>query len=223
MKAVLFDLDDTLYPERSFVQSGFRAVARHLARTASLREDDLFQRMMAVLDREGRGKVFDIVLQDLGHDRPDLVPTLVHLYRTHRPAIRLFDDVEPGLRRLRQEGVLLGVVTDGLASVQRNKIGALDLEALVDTIVCTDEVGRGEGKPSVAPFRTALELLRVEPPEAAYVGDDPAKDFQGPRELGMRTVHMYRKGLSGRLAQEEAGKVDLRVETLEGLVTKLGT
>ncbi len=223
MKAVLFDLDDTLYPERSFVRSGFRAVARHLARTAPLDAESLFQRMMVVLEREGRGEVFDIVLQDLGHYRLNLVPELVHVYRTHRPAIRLFDDVEPGLRRLKQEGFLLGVVTDGLASVQRNKIGALDLETMVDTIVCTEEVGRGEGKPSAAPFRTALELLQVEPSETAYVGDDPAKDFQGPRELGMRTVHMHRKGLSGRLAQEEIGKVDLRVETLEELVTKLGT
>ncbi|MEE9196783.1 MAG: HAD hydrolase-like protein, partial [bacterium] len=149
MRAVLFDLDDTLYPEISFVRSGFRTVAQHLADTESLAEEELFERLMSVLKRDGRGRVFDTVLREVGQNRPGLVAVLVRVYRTHRPNIRLFKDVEPGLQRLRAMGLRMGIVTDGLASVQRNKIGALRLEPLVDTLVCTDEVGPGQEKPSV--------------------------------------------------------------------------
>lgn len=222
MKAILFDLDDTLYPEITFVQSGFRAVSRHLAETESLEEKDLYRRMMRVLERNGRGEVFDTVLREEGLLRPGLVPKLVHLYRAHRPSINLFQDVEPGLNRLREMGVRTGVVTDGLASVQRSKVAALGLEPLVDTLVCTDEVGRDRGKPSVRPFLIALDTLRSAPAQAAYVGDDPSKDFQGPRKLGMVTIHMRRRGMQHRLAQGDADEADVRVETFEELVGKVG-
>ncbi len=222
MRTVLFDLDDTLYPEISFVRSGFRAVAQHLADAVSLDEEELFERMMSVLKRDGRGRVFDTVLRELGRRCSELVPVLVQVYRTHRPHIRLFEDVEPGLRRLRETGTRMGIVTDGLASVQRNKIEALRLESLVDTVVCTDEMGPGQGKPSVRPFETALEALDSEPTEAAYVGDDPSKDFQGPRKLGMVTIHMRRKGLTPRLADGRHGEADLKVETFQELVAKVG-
>ncbi len=221
MKAVLFDLDDTLYPEISFVQSGFRAVAQHLADAESLVEEELFERLMRVFKGDGRGQVFDTVLRELGQNRPGLVAVLVQVYRTHQPNIHLFKDVEPGLRRLRAMGMRMGIVTDGLASVQRSKIRALQLEPLVDTVVCTDEVGPGQGKPSVRPFEIALEALDSEATRAAYVGDDPSKDFQGPRALGMQTIHMRKKGLTNRLAKDQL-EADLRVETFQELVTKVG-
>ena len=31
MKVIIFDLDNTLYPEETYVQSGFKAVARYLS------------------------------------------------------------------------------------------------------------------------------------------------------------------------------------------------
>lgn len=218
MKALLFDLDDTLYPEREFVESGFRAVARYLEETESLDREDLFRRMMRILDREGRGHVFDTVLKEFDRYRPELVPVLVHVYRTHSPTITLFEDVEPGLRRLRAVGVRLGVVTDGLATVQRRKIAALNLEPLVDVVVCTDEVGRDHWKPSVVPFQVAMELLRVEAAESAYVGNDPSKDFAGPRDLGMKTILMRRPGTEQENAEADERIADLTIRTVDELV-----
>lgn len=192
MKAVLFDLDDTLYPEREFVQSGFRAVARHLASRQGLDEDQLVRRMSAILEREGRGHVFDGLLHEYGLHSPEKVAMLVGLYRAHEPDIHLYADVESTLRSLRALGLRLGLVTDGMASVQRSKILALGLTSLMDAIVCTDELGPSFVKPSPVSFRLAAELLRVAPADVAYVGNDPTKDFAGARAAGLRTMRVRR-------------------------------
>lgn len=193
MKAVLFDLDNTLYPEIEFVRSGFRTVARYLSSRYNFNEDFLFTQMLDILQRDGRGKVFDSLLQNLGLYMEEGVKLLVYLYRSHRPVIYLYEDVLPTLEHLRRCDIRLGIVTDWMASVQRNKITALGLESLFHVIVCTDELGQDCGKPSTIPYKVALELLQVSSSEAAYVGDDPSKDFLGPNSIGMLTIHVKRQ------------------------------
>jgi len=190
---VLLDLDDTLYPERDYVVSGLRAVSEFLASRTGLgmERDQVALRLQALLD-EGRERLFDRMLGQLGIDDPSLLSTLVHVYRSHRPAISLCSDVLPFLGRLREAGVRLGIVTDGKGLVQRNKIETLALAQQVDAIICTDDLLAGCSKPSTVPFEIALRYLQVSPEEAVYVGDDLSKDFIGPRRLGMRTIRIDR-------------------------------
>lgn len=193
MRAVIFDLDDTLYAERTFVESGFRAVARVLAERSGRSEAELFVRMQQILAADGRGRVFDTILAEteLAVRTEDDVRLLLYVYRSHRPSITLFPETLPLLRGLRGAGYRLGIVTDGAGTVQRNKIAALGLDPYVDAIVCTDEIGREWWKPSTTPFNVALALLGVDTArEAAYVGNDPGKDFAGPNALGMRTIQI---------------------------------
>ncbi|HEC35432.1 MAG TPA: HAD family hydrolase [Anaerolineae bacterium] len=192
MKAVLFDLDDTLYPEIEFVKSGFRAVACHLSSRYHLNEDTLFTKMLEILQRDGRGRVFDTLLCDLGMYAEEKVRLLVYLYRSHCPTIHPYEDALPMISRLKEGGLHLGVITDGMASVQRGKVKALGLGELFDVIIYTDEVGREYWKPSVIPYQVALDLLRVEPSEAAYVGNDLGKDFLGANALGMLAIQVKR-------------------------------
>lgn len=192
--AVLFDLDDTLYPERQFVASGFRAVAGFLAERFRLDAEEVRRRLTAILAAEGRGRVFDRLLADLGLGAADLVTTLVYVYRSHRPAIALPAATREVLAHLRGAGWRLGVVTDGMGSVQRRKIEALGVEALVDAVVCTDELGPGAWKPDPRGYRVALELLGASLGGAIYVGDNPEKDFRWPNGAGMVTVQLLTSG-----------------------------
>ena len=214
MKAALFDLDDTLYEELTFVRSGFRAVARVLAQRTGGDEAALFARMWQVLEQQGRGRVFDTILEEAlsGRQTADDVRLLLYVYRSHRPEIALSPDAKPLLASLRAAGMTLGIVTDGLGTVQRNKIAALGLDPLVDAIVCTDEIGREWWKPSTTPFTVALALLGVEPARAAYVGNDPGKDFAGPNAMGMRTIQIGDWGKDAVIA--DAYKAQHYVTTL---------
>jgi putative hydrolase of the HAD superfamily len=204
MKAVIFDLDDTLYQERQFVESGFRAVARVLAQRSGSPEAGLFARMVEILETEGRGAIFDRLLSEVspGLHTPDEVRLLLYVYRSHRPEIGLFSETRPTLSLLRTAGYRLGIVTDGAGTVQRNKIAALGLEPLVDAVVCTDEIGREWWKPSTTPFTVALALLDVAAADAAYVGNDPGKDFAGPNALGMRTIQIGAWGRGDAIPDE---------------------
>ena len=190
MKAALFDLDNTLYPETDFVRSGFSAVAEWLATRFAADSARSLGLMLDAMQRDGRGRVFDTTLTQLGLGARVPVELLLHVYRTHEPMISLAPEVRSMLERLRSEGVALGLVTDGASCVQHAKVAALGLGDLFEAIVCTDDLGPGHGKPSLVPFQIALGLLGCEPGESAYVADDARKDFIAPNALGMCSVRV---------------------------------
>jgi putative hydrolase of the HAD superfamily len=195
--AVLFDLDDTLYPEFEFVRSGFAAVASFLAERYGLDSGALRDRMVEIHDQVGRGSIFDRIAAELHLETPGLVPALVAIYRGHQPRIALHEDVPPVLAALRRRNVRLGLVSDGMASVQRSKLAALGLTPQLDVAVLTDELGRQYRKPSPVGFEVALLLLGTAPGRAVYVANDPRKDFAGPRRLGMRTFRVRNEPREG--------------------------
>jgi putative hydrolase of the HAD superfamily len=188
--AVLFDLDDTLYPERDFVMGGLRAAAEFLSDRCGSAPAEVEAGLVSILERDGRGHVFDTFMRTAGCFRPERVAAALHVYRSHQPRIQLFPDARPVLVRLRQRGVKLGILTDGIASVQQRKIDALGLRPLVDIIIFTDELGGGFSKPSPVPFQVALDLLCCNAGDAAYVGNDPDKDFAGANQIGMDTIRV---------------------------------
>ena len=189
MLAVLFDLDQTLYPEADYVRSGFRAVAAHLADRCGGSAAALTEELESILWNEGRGRVFDLLHARHGWGARVAPETLLHLYRTHVPVLRMHSDAADLLARLT---VPLGLVTDGQPTVQHGKIAALGLATRFAAIVCTGDLGPHAAKPAATGFRVCLELLGVKPEDAAYVGDDTGKDFAAPRALGMRTVRVSR-------------------------------
>lgn len=213
MKAILFDLDQTLYPEADFVRSGFRAVAVHLAQHCGGEAGALAEEMESILWREGRGRVFDLLHARHRWGARVSPETMLHLYRTHVPKLRLHADAAALLAGLTGP---LGLVTDGHATAQHNKICALGLEARFGALVCTADLGAHAAKPAPTGFRVCLERLGVAATDAIYVGDDPAKDFAAPRTLGMRTVRVVRQIESGFgwFSTGEPTEADLVVEDL---------
>jgi len=195
MRAVVFDLDNTLYPEAEFVAGGFRAAAAFLSDHCGVDATDAHERFVAALEVGGRSGVFDRVVADLGLDVDPRL--LVYLYRTHAPSVALFPDARAALARLRGRESLIAVLTDGMGSVQRRKIAALGLEPdgasdVVDFVVVTDEIGPEAWKPCPLPFEIVLYLLDVPAGDCAYIGDDASKDFGAPNALGMVTVMVDR-------------------------------
>lgn len=185
--AILFDLDDTLYPEIEYVKSGFKAVAKFLSQYGA-NEDTVLEQMLDDLAQNGRGKIFDRILEKVGLKDQVSVQTLLFLYRTHIPEISLPKESEFLLDRLSSIGMALGIVTDGSTIVQRQKICALGLEKWCKVTLCTDVLGKDFWKPSPVPFMVALNLLNAEPQHSIYVGNDPKKDFLGANQIGMRTI-----------------------------------
>lgn len=187
-RAVVFDLDDTLYPERAFVLSGFSAVAAWLAQQKFA--DNSYVELAALYESGVRGDTFDRWL-DI-HGLPgDLAPQMVQVYREHQPVIQPFPGVSELLARLRQRG-RLGLVSDGYLVVQQRKLAALALAGSFDAVVFSDAWGRAAWKPSTRPFEEALAQLGTAARDAVYVADNASKDFLGARQLGMATIWLRR-------------------------------
>lgn len=190
MKSVIFDVDNTLYSEMSYVKSGFIEVSKYLSNKYKLDCDMIFKKMIDIFDVEGRGKVFNILLDDLDLSEKENVLNLVYIYRFHAPNISLYDDVLDTLIHLKEKNYKLGIITDGRALVQKNKIDALNLNEIFDVIILTDALGSDFWKPSIVPYQIALDLLDSTPNESCYIGDDSFKDFLGPKSLNMKSIQV---------------------------------
>jgi len=194
IRAVVFDLDDTLYPESAYVASGFRAVGDGLAREHSLHG---VGELAASLAASGvRGNVFDEALRRSGVAAEAvgrMVAWSVEQYRDHLPDIALFPEADDVLEGLRGK-VKIGVLTDGWLVAQRRKVEALGLGHRVDAVVFSDSFRREHWKPSAVPYRAVAEALGEAHDGCVYIADNPAKDFITARALGWRTVQVSRPG-----------------------------
>ena len=202
--AVLFDLDDTLYKERQFVDGGFRAVARFLGPLTGVPAGTLARRLKVLHQRDGRGRLFDTLLAESGHPNDtDLVLACVLTYRTYRPRLTAFPDAVAAIDALRAGGIPIGLVSDGQAAIQRRKLAALsEVSRRLDAVVLTDELGAAYAKPSPVGFRVACRLLGADPGRAVYVANDPRKDFIGALDAGLGTIR------TGRLPDEGGAMMD---------------
>jgi putative hydrolase of the HAD superfamily len=191
IKAVLFDLDDTLYDETEFAKGGFKAVSTYISQEYAINEKLFFEKLMVILQEEGRGKIFDIALESFGVSKKSLIRVLVQKYRTHSPSLSPYPDALETLKSLK-ETCKLGLITDGNQRVQRSKIRALGIQNLFDTVITTTSYGKQQQKPSPFPYQKALSKLAVNSSQAVYVGDNPNKDFVGARKIGIYTIRVLR-------------------------------
>ncbi len=211
-RLVVFDIDDTLYLERDYARSGFAAVGAWAR--SELGVPDLGERAWTAFEAGVRGTIFDEALAGCGVSAtPGLVPRLVEAYRSHDPAIELLADARAWFDA-RTADVAVAVVSDGPLASQRAKAEALGLAALADPIVFTEALGPGLGKPHHAAFEKVEAAVGVSGAACAYVADNPAKDFGGPRSRGWRTVRVRRSG--GLHAAAPSG------DDVDGEITGLG-
>ncbi len=195
-KAVIFDLDDTLYSELSYAMSGYRAVAGYIEEKGSVKKDrESIYKELTGLFNEDHKNVFNRFLALNGcDDSRERVMELVEIYRGHFPEISWHDDVKPALRELKDRGLITGILSDGYALTQRQKVKALNAEELFDIIVLTDEMGREAWKPDPAGFMLIEEKFGIKASEIIYVGDNPEKDFYLSVTAGIKTVRIIREG-----------------------------
>ncbi|MFX0095818.1 MAG: HAD family hydrolase [Candidatus Hodarchaeota archaeon] len=214
VKAVIFDLDNTLYDERQYVRSGFRAVSEYMANKFELDRNHLYRLLLQIFSKKGRGKVFNIALEKINMKNEQTVLELVDVYRNHSPTIALFEDAENTLSKLRQK-YRLGLVTDGVKKVQENKIKALNIASLFDTITYAVEYG---GKTNNEVFLTTLRKLKTKPSHSVYIDDNPTKAFAITKKLNIKTIRIMKGENKNILAPDEECKPDFEIRNLKEIL-----
>lgn len=188
IKLIIFDLDDTLYQEASYVRSGFKAVAKFLSKKYGIAAKKIERSLNYSFVHFGRGKNFDFIMSKYNLKGVSL-KKLVDIYQRHRPSICLHPGVEKILQSLRKKFKLV-ILTNGWIEVQKRKISVLRLERYFDAVFYAQEHGLKFRKPHKKYFLQILKYYGLNPSEVLMVGDDMASDIVGARRLGIKTCHI---------------------------------
>ena len=209
MNALLFDLDDTLLDYSGGVDESWRQACVTCCVPMGLDVETLMktlaetrQRFWSDPSRHRQERVNMLrawqriagqALASLGVARDGLDAAMAREYAARRRAVmELFADARETLEHFRARGVPLGLVTNGDAGQQRDKIERFALASFFEVIVIEGEFGAG--KPDEAVYRHALDRLGVAPSGASMVGDHLEFDVAGPQRLGLRGIWLDRDG-----------------------------
>jgi len=189
---IVFDMDDTLFPECEFVRSGFQEVDRYLQKELSI--NNFFVRAWEKFTSGNRGFIFNQVLNDIDYDGDViiLVKELVEVYREHMPSIDLYQDARWALEYY-SKIVPLVLLSDGYFQTQKNKAASLEIDVYFKQYYFTDEWGPKCWKPSTFAFEKVQNDFNLLSNDFVYISDNPAKDFVAPNQLGWDSICIKRK------------------------------
>lgn len=210
----IFDLDDVLYNELTYVRSGFKVVSKYLSKHYSLSEKDIFNSMIAFLE-QSRTRVFNKTLDQYGILTKVKVQQCLSIYRSHKPDIKLDKDAAFTINKLRNYPKY--IVTDGNKLVQSNKIKALGLQKTIKYSYITHRYGLQHAKPSPYCFLKIIQSENISPKEAVYIGDNPQKDFIGIKPLGFKTIRLL-QGPYKELKLDNRYEADFNINSLKEIL-----
>jgi len=189
---IIFDLDDTLYAEREFAYSGFRAIERWAQERWAV--GGIAQDMTEMLDNGLLGALFKMSFEKHvpGHSDEEFA-AMREIYRTHAPEISLFDDAAWALDHFGGLGPI-GLITDGTTAMQMAKVNGLGIAERFADIIFTHE---GGGREFHKPHPWSYERMEASFGETGarfvYVGDNATKDFITPNARGWTSVQVRRE------------------------------
>ena len=199
IKAVLFDLDDTLWPivplilhaektlfawmthQTPAVVKQYTIESLRARRSTLMQENPHFQIDLWALRHAGLTEAFL-----MSGENASLVDGAMAVFEKARNEVALFEDVAPALHRLGND-FQLGTISNGFADLQ-----VIGLAHHFHTSLAAHRFGRA--KPDPAIFHAACAAMGVAPRDAVYVGDDLALDVAGAQNAGLRAVWMNRFG-----------------------------
>jgi HAD superfamily hydrolase (TIGR01549 family) len=199
IKAVLFDLDDTLWPVAPAIMRAeeqmFAWLGEHVpAVTQRFDIHALRARRMEMLNASEQYRFDMIGLRHAGLTEAflhcgedcDKVEGAMEVFNRLRNTVDFYEDVPAVLSRLSKNWIL-GSISNGPADLE-----TIGLAPHFQVSVAAWRVGCGKPDPQI--FRTACELLEVHPRHAVYVGDDPALDVEGAQKAGLTGIWLDREG-----------------------------
>ena len=193
-RLIVFDLDDTLFPEAEFVASARREIARRLSGRYRIPASSL----LMIMSHPGEGEnAFDalsrFLTKAIGENVEESIKWMVDVYRTHKPDISLAHGVRAALAALADDPhTLTGLITRGRLTTQINKIEALGLRPYlsIPPSICTQTDSDGSKSHFFRHYDRAVpgRVARIS------VGDNPPVDFAEPKRMGWITVAVADRG-----------------------------
>jgi putative hydrolase of the HAD superfamily len=216
IKAIVFDLDNTLLDFSGFKRESALAAAKAI-REAGVKEGEreLYRKIFAIYETRGieYQRTFEELLSSyvLGpHLHEHAKQAAIIAYEKKKYALlRPRPKVVGTLKKLKQS-YKLGIVTDAPREKAWQRLILSGLDHLFDVVVTYEDTR--ELKPSKQPFLRVIHLLGVSPREALFVGDNPERDIIGAKKAGLLTC-LAKYGCQNY--SEEENVADFTIERFE--------
>ncbi len=207
--AVIFDLDNTLTDFMKAKENSIgAAVDAMIDAGLPLARDEATKRIFAIYKEKGieHQRVFNIFLEEvMGRADDRILAAAVIAYRRARDgSLVLYPHAKLVLNRLLKDGYKLAVVSDAPRFEAWLRLTSLGLQHAFDLVLTFDDTGHR--KPDPAPFRMALEMLKVSPDRAVVIGDWKERDILGGRNAGLHTVYARYGDQYSQYADKVAGQ-----------------
>ncbi|HHT9123444.1 MAG TPA: HAD family hydrolase [Candidatus Wunengus sp. YC63] len=193
IRAVIFDLDDTLYDcSGTLVVRGRKQVAKTIAKLINCSEEEAFQLQLDMEEKYGvKANIYEKIVSHYhlpGTYAQELLEEFVHIDISD---ITVFPDVMDTMIQLKARGYWVVLVTSGDKEIQRKKIDVLGLNnRYFDDIVITE---RNKDQSKKACFQEIIKRYDLQAEEVICVGDKIDDELTASKSLGMVTV-MFEHG-----------------------------
>lgn len=215
INAIFFDIDDTLYDSTSLTTMARRNSIRAMIDAGLPVSDE--NKISKLLDKiikkfgSNYGKHYDELLKALHLPwNPEIIAAGVVAYEhTKAGYLKPFPRVVPTLLKLKRE-YKLGVVSNGIAVKQWEKLIGLGIHHFFDVVVTSGELGFE--KPQKVFFEFAVKALRCKPEECVIVGDNVKSDILGGNRAGMHTIRVLTGKHGGERPRSRHEKPDFEIK-----------
>ncbi len=185
IKGILFDMDNTLFDLVEAKLAACDAMVDHIGIGDPKDMFSYFHR--GTYDFEHLANIRDY-LNDIEQTSEKLYAKCCQIYeRTKLENIHLYPGVEDTFRQIREMGLCLVVVTDAHNDGAISRLEQTGISGLVDQLVTCDMTGAK--KPAPEFFHYALDMVRLKPPQAVFVGDSLRRDIAPAKKIGMLTAY----------------------------------
>ncbi len=192
IKAIIFDLDNTLYDENLYFLKVFKKFSDQHGHDFTL-----FNEIFTDTFRLKSKDIFGDLLTRLNCNNQSNQNELFEIYKTINCDIELYNEASKILEYLDKKKIKKAIITNGTIDAQKNKVKLLNLHKYVDKIIYARELGKDYEKPNAMPFYEAIKALNIQKDEAIYVGDHPNTDIEGANKAGIKALRFLNGYASG--------------------------
>ena len=216
IKAVVFDLDHTLFDRYATIKKLVPQLRKHFDLGDGI-TDEYFIQELSYADKHFVHKGWEgiynhLVSKGIFKTLPGFAEYTEIVLRHFRHIAEKYDFAEPTLKKIKSKGYKIGLITNGSHELQYKKLGMLELTDFFDEIIVSGDTPYQ--KPGERIFLMMAEKMGVEPSEMMYVGDHPLNDVEGSRKAGCVSVWVK---TTGTWIFPEIEKPTLQIETVEEL------
>ena len=181
LKAIAFDLDNTLYNQDDFELFALKEVAEKISRLYGKSSDEYFYQLQELYFSGVRSRTFDIMMQSVHGRLPvdwedAMQRVILPTYRASTPNLKLFPEARILLDTLKKKECRIALITNGNELIQNKKIDLLGIRDYFDKIYISDSYSPPARKPELRMFEDFLEDFSISGLEAAYFGDNEESD-----------------------------------------------